>query len=105
MTFSDLCKMLYEERGLDAEWFNEVAAVNPVVSKMSSFANSLLIDVYDDIPKKVSWFSFVRECCYNVSKTLFLVRELYRNFTVPQAVLEAHSGGQGIRTLNRSPGN
>jgi len=97
LTFSDLCKMLYEERGLDTEWFNEVATVNPVVSKMSSFANSLLMDAYDDMPRKTSWVSFVWQCCYNVSKTLFLIRELYRNFTVPQAVLEAHSGGQGIR--------
>ena len=102
MTFSDLCKMLCKERGVDEELFNKVIAANPIVSKISSFVNSLLIEAYDDTPRKVSWFSLVWRCGNVVSKALLLTRALYRNFTVPQEVLqevfEAQTGEDRIRT-------
>ena len=105
VTFSDICKMVCKERGIDEDLYGQVIAVNPVVGKISSFINPLLVEVYDDTPRKDSWFFFVWKCGYVVMKSLSLIREFYKNFVVPQKVLAALSGGQGIRTLNRSPGN
>ena len=98
MTYSDLCKMLCKERGVDEDLFNQVVAANPVVGKISSFVNSLLIESYDDTPRKVSWFSLVWKCGSVVAKSLLLIRDFYRNFTVPQKVLEAQNGEDRIRT-------
>ena len=36
------------------------------------------------------------KCCQVTYKALLLVRDFYKNFTVPQELLEAESGGQGI---------
>ena len=105
VTFYDLCKMLCEEWGVDVELFNKVVAANPVVGKIPSFVNSLLIEAYDDTPRRITLNSFVWRCGYVVSKSLLLFRAFYKNFTMPQEVLEKDTGGQGIRTLNRSPGN
>ena len=73
MTFSDLCKMLCEERGFDVELFQQVAAVNPAVGKMSSFINSLLLEVWDDTPRKVSWLYLVWKCSHVAGKAAMLL--------------------------------
>jgi len=102
MTFSDLCKMLCKERGVDEELFNKVIAANPIVSKISSFVNSLLIEAYDDTPRKVSLFFLVWKCGHVASRAMFLFGEFYRKLTVPQEVLqevfEAQTGEDRIRT-------
>ena len=95
--FSDLCKMLCKERGFDVDLFNEVVAANPAIGKMSSFVNSLLAEVYDDMPRKFSWLSFVWKCSQVASTAALLLMEFYKKFTVPQRLLEAQNGGQGIR--------
>ena len=87
------------------ELYNKAAAANPVIGKMSLFINSLLLEAYDDTPRKVSWFSLVWKCGYVVSKALYLYRAFYKNITVPQELLDVENGGQGIRTLNRLPGS
>ena len=68
MTYSDLCKMLCKERGVDEDMFNQVVAVHPVVGRISSFVNSLLIEAYDDTPGSVSLLSLVWKCGHAVVK-------------------------------------
>ena len=105
VTYFDIVKMQNKERGVDEETFDRFVAANPVVAEMSSFMNSLLFEIYDDTPGKLSWFSFARGCALIGHKTPFLFWKFFRNLTIPQETPPAQSGGQGIRTLNRSPGN
>ena len=65
------------------------------------------MEAYDDTPRKVSWFSLVWKCGHVVSKSLLLIREFYRKFTVPQKVLqevfEAQNGEDRIASTISNP--
>ena len=87
---------------LNEELFNKVIAANPAACEISSFINSLLVGGYNDTPKKYSWRIFMWKCMQIAYKAPTLLMEFYKNFTVPQEVLEAYAkvqnGEDRIRT-------
>ena len=109
LTYSDLCKMLCKERGVDEELFNKVIAANPAVSEISSFVNPLLMEAYDDTPRKISWCTLIGKCMWVAYKAPTLLRKFYKDFTVPEEVLKdqakAKNGEDRIRTCGTHTGS